>query len=430
MNARLFSSFSIIIATSLAFQSLSSMPIAGQSGNTMPLGAQNKPPMPVVESIKAPSIPITPLNTVPSTAVTPSAPRAAISGSPSTTPTQSTSPAATLPLASPAAIPSPVSTPAPAIVGNAGQLKELEDALSKIEQTKQNLTKLLQELDEKLLDARKKAAEAKTLNTNLLTKQEETQAKADYEKIREASKSVQATQEFVQSDFSKNFNDKIAEFKVLTTKAENILKNINTQKPTPTSPATPPIIPPTTTQSATRQEPQSGVWNSITSSIAAVVGSIKNLFGDNEPPKKKTESVEVTKPIPANPTQRANEASVMVRQMDQYLQSLDATRNTIQQYITTINQNSTYIETLAKQGSETTQLLTSSKKAAVQVVEPTWKKISMRIISKILDGVGYVVSGLYNLIDNTIGKFTRNLIKDVKNKVAANETPKTTPGAA
>jgi hypothetical protein len=431
MKARLINILALAITISAASQQLWAMPMTGQT-------PQAAAPITVTPgAVTAATTPTQPLGTVPAVqsmkpangvaqAITPAplpaAPKAPITTTPQ--PAKPTAPPAIVTAA-------PVASPAPQ--NNAAHFKELEGSLRQIEQTKQSLTTLLKELDDKLLDARKKAAEAKTLNTNLLSKQQESEAKADYEKIRDANKSVQTTQEFVQADFSKNFNDKIAEFRVQTTKAEGILKTINAQKTQPTktlaitSPL--PVAAPAPQAPATAPAP-SGFFNAITSGIASVVSGVTNFFSDHDAPKKKTEPVVENTPIPANPTQRASEATTMVKQMDQHLQALDATRNTIQQYITTISQNSEYIETLAKQGGETSQLLSASKKATIKVVEPGWKNVSMKIVSKILDGIGFVVAGIYKLYDVTIGSFSRNLIKDVKAKIAANEAPKTKPGAA
>ena len=120
----------------------------------------------------------------------------------------------------------------------------------------------------------------------------------------------------------------------------------------------------------------------------------------------------------------------MVQQMDQGLQTIDATRSTIQQYIQTINQSTQYIEGLAKENPDTAKLLAKNKKVPVVVVESKLKQAILLAVGKTLDGIGYVASGFYSLFDNTIGRFTRSLVKDVSAKIAAHDAPKSTPGAA
>ena len=325
---------------------------------------------------------------------------------------------------------------------NPALFKELDTALQGIEQAKRELSKLLQELDEKLLAARKQAAEAKTLTYNLLNKEQEQEAKGDFEKIRTANKEIQTTQQFMQNEFSKNFNDKVTELRVKATQAEAAIKAIKVQKPAETAkPAAPLAMPLPNAQPGITAAPtdttntpavaKSGAFNSMTSGIASMVSGIKNFFGGNDDAKKKTVTAQqAPEPIPTDATQRSREASTMVQQMDQGLQTIDATRSTIQQYIQTINQSTQYIEGLAKENPDTAKLLAKNKKVPVVVVESKLKQAILLVVGKTLDGIGYVASEFYSLFDNTIGRFTRSLVKDVSAKIAAHDAPKSTPGAA
>lgn len=323
------------------------------------------------------------------------------------------------------------------------QLKEVQEALSGMEEAKIALSKLLTDLDAKLLDARKQAAEAKTLSFSLLEKQQESEAKADYEKIRAANKIVQEAQQFAQTEFTKGFNDKIAELRVKSAQADAALKAINTQKAALEASkkiATPqPLQTPPAASGATKEESQKprervvaspGITDSIASGIATVFGSIKGLFGSRDTgAKKKTVINQNLPPAPTDPALRAREATAMVQQMDKNLQSLDATRTTIQQHLATINQSSQYIENLAKQSNEGSSLLKQSKKDAIKPVESVWKKTILRYTGKILDGIGLMASNIYELYDATIGTFMRRLIKDVKRKIATQESLNATAAA-
>jgi hypothetical protein len=325
---------------------------------------------------------------------------------------------------------------------NPALFKELDAALQGIEQAKRELGKLLQDLDGKLLAARKQAAEAKTLTYNLLNKEQEQEAKSDFEKIRNTNREFQATQKFVQNEFSKNFNDKVTELRINATQAEAALKAIKAAKPAEAAkPVVQAITPLPNTQpgnaaaqidatNASAVGP-SGGFDLMTSGIASMISGIKNFFGSNNAAKKKKVAAAQThEPMPTNATERSREASTMVEQMDKGLQAIDATRTTIQQYIQTINKSTQYIEGLAKENPATAQLLTQSKKAPIQVEESQLKQTILLVVGKTFDGISYMTSGVYSLLDNTIGRFTRTLIKDVDAKIAAQETLKSTPGAA
>ncbi len=336
--------------------------------------------------------------------------------------------------------PQTVPAPAPATSTDKARLKEVEAALRELEQTKQTLTALLTELDAKLLEARKQAAEAESLKFSLLDKKDEQSAKADFAKVRAASDSVKETQNYVQTVFTKNFNDKISDLRVKATQADAALKMLNT-KPAATASAMPsagastamptattstPEMPTSTPAKETEQKAMAkkeskGFLDNITSGIASIVKGITGFFGSNDAGKKKTVTTPQPEPIPADPAQRAQQATLMLQQMGQQIQSLDATRGTIHQYIESINQSSQYIESLAKQTPEGTKLLADSKKPIVIKKDPKWKSAILTGISKILDGIGQLGSNLYELFDGTIGSFSRNLVKDVKKKISSGD---------
>lgn len=399
-------------------------------------------------------------------AIPPAALAAQAAPMPSATPVNRAAPAASMPsVAAPTAVtksqpvtgqipvPQPPTTtapvaPTPQASINDAQLKELEDALRGLEETKHSLAKLLSELDTKLLDARKQAAEAKTLSFALLEKQKEAEAKSDFEKIRAASQQVKDTQQFVQNEFTKEFNDKMAAIKVKATQADATLKAINAQKAASAKPASAAAIPtaaPTPTPNApaptltgnsdavrpTRQKVQAahGLMDNLTSGIAKAIQGIRSFFGGEEPIKKKTVNTPA-EPIPTDPAIRAQQATSMIQQMDQGIATLDATRNTIQQYLASINQSSQYIESLAKQTPEGNKILVQSKKKQAITSEPAWKQKVLKTTSLILDGIGYLASNLYELFDATVGSFMRNLVKDVKKKIAMQDSAKVTPAAA
>lgn len=372
---------------------------------------------------------------------------------PSATPVNQAAPAAAMP-SSPAAATlttsQPPTTPVPAATApqpslNDAQLKELEEALRGLEETKHSLAKLLSELDTKLLDARKQAAEAKTLSFGLLEKEKEAEAKGDFEKIRAASQQVKDTQKFVQNEFTKEFNDKMAAIKVKATQADATLKSINAQKAASAKPALPTPAAGAATSNApaptlasnndaarpTRQkvQPATGLMDNLTSGIAKAIQGVRGFFGGEEPVKKKTVN-SPAEPIPADPAIRAQEVTTMIQQMDQGIASLDSTRNTIQQYLASINQSSQYIESLAKQTPEGNNILVQSKKKQAIPSEPAWKQKVLKTTSLILDGIGYLASNLYELFDATVGSFMRNLVKDVKKKIAMQDSAKVTPAAA
>ncbi|MBM3886868.1 hypothetical protein FJ364_02955 [Candidatus Dependentiae bacterium] len=329
--------------------------------------------------------------------------------------------------------------------------KDLETSLQAIEKLKQEFAKLLQELDAKLLDARKQAAEAKTISYNLLNKTQEQEAKNDYEKIRNTEKEIQQTQQFIHNEFSKNFNDKLAELKVKATQAESTIKLIQAAKaahptqPTPTASPTSPL--PTTTagqsanlsqnaQSSTnttqKQTPEAtpaGVVDSVTSGVASIVRQFKNFFmgGTEDDVKKKT--IISTEPIPTNPSQRAQEATMMVQKMEQSLQQIDTSRSSIQQYMQTITQSTQYIDGLANTNLETAKILVNSKKVQTPTIEPKWKQIMLRVVSNTIDAIAIVVTGIYTLLNNTMGNFIRSFIKDVSKKVAEQPTTRQKPAA-
>lgn len=321
------------------------------------------------------------------------------------------------------------------------QMKEVKDALDGIESTKSALAKLLADLDTKLLDARKQAAEAKSLSFSILEKQQESEAKADYAKISAANKSIQDIQQFAQTEFTKEFNEKITELRVKSTQADSALKAINAQKAAitaakqldatknPQMPSTQPAQ--EITKSKNDREKDSaggGIIDSMSSGIASLFSKVTSFFDGSDPAKKKT-VIDKLPPMPTDVTQRANQVTAMVQQMDRNLQALDATRSSIQQYITSINQSSQYIETLAKQSEEGSRLLEQSKNNSTKAGQSLWKKTILSLTSKILDGIGYMASGIYDFFDATIGTFTRKLIKDVKRKIATQESTKNTATA-
>lgn len=346
-------------------------------------------------------------------------------------------PVAAVPVVPVAAVPIAPVASAPA---HQEQLKAVAAALHDLEQAKQELTKLLTELDAKLLEARTQAAQATSLRFDLLNKQNEVEAKADFAKIHAANETVKATQQYVQSDFTPNFNKKLTELQVKATQADTTLKVMNTKPvtvpiaampPAPTMPAAPvasipmpiagqPIQP---AQPVTAPAPH-GFMNSITSGIASTITSIKGLFGfkhADDTAKKKTVMTLPPEAIPADPAQRAQAATVMVQQMTQQMQTLDATRNTIQQSIASLNQTSQYLETAAKQTPEGTKLFAESKKSHVEKKDPQWKQVTLSVTGKILDGASAVVSNLYGLFDATVGSFFRTFVKDVEKKVASSD---------
>lgn len=323
---------------------------------------------------------------------------------------------------------------------SAAQIKEIKEALEGIESAKSALSKLLADLDTKLLDARKQAAEAKSLSFSILEKPQESEAKKDYAKISSANKSVQEVQQFAQTEFTKEFNEKIAELKVKSAQADGALKAINAQKAAitaakqlaatkmPQIPQTEPL------QDATKlinekEEASSGVIDSMSSGIASAFGKIKSFFDGSDTTKKKTVISHNLPPMPSDPIQRSSQVSAMIQEMDKNLQALDATRSTIQQYIASINQSSQYIETLAKQSEEGSSLLKQTKNNNAKSAQSDWKKTTLYYTSKVLDGIGYIASGIYDFFDATVGTFTRKLIKDVKRKIATQETSKSSAAA-
>ncbi len=446
MNTRLIKLF---IPTIVTMQLITGLLIAMPSATDTPLPQEGMPIQAAPVTQQQPAAPSWPPPAVESQqsmpAAQPLAPQAAAQQQTNPLMPQASAPAMpvaaaaqALPLAQPQQVAQIAATPQV----NPALFKELDTALQGIEQAKRELGKLLQELDEKLLAARKQAAEAKTLTYNLLNKEQEQEAKGDFEKIRNTNKEIQTTQQFVQNEFSKNFNDKVTELRVKATQAEAALKAIKAQKPAEAAkPPAPPAMPLPNTQpgvtaaaTATTNTPavaQSGAFDSMTSGIASMVSGIKNFFGGNDDAKKKTVTAQqAPEPIPTDATQRSREASTMVQQMDQGLQTIDATRSTIQQYIQTINQSTQYIEGLAKENPDTAKLLAKNKKVPVVVVESKLKQAILLVVGKTLDGIGYVASEFYSLFDNTIGRFTRSLVKDVSAKIAAHDASKSTPGAA
>lgn len=352
----------------------------------------------------------------------------------------------TIPVAMPATKPPTPPAASPATVTttsqNSSQHLELDSILKQIEITRRELTQLLADLDNKLLDARKKSAEAKMLSTNLLNQGQEETAKNNFDSIKLTSNLVQTTQDFVQKEFSKKFNDKVAEFKVLTNKAENLLTIINAQTPpAATSLPTTPALATAALPSPSPQAPQAtstvkkenrSFFDSITSGVASTITWVKRLFSDDESFKKKSNNSVSTsatnnQATPSSPVAMARDATQLIQTIDSNLAALDLTRNNITQYYSSINQSMEKIETLAKKNTASLKLFEESKKIEEKKQSPFWKIITIKIISKVLDGIEYLASLAYKLFDATIGKFSRMLVKDVNAKIAAEENNSTPP---
>lgn len=423
MKSHLLKILTLSVSIFSSFTRLAAMPVAGESEQAV--ASQAIAPMPIAASTPTTAPDVQPVATT-------------------ATPMPIAAPDIQPVAATQSSIPPTAATPATPAATQA-QLKEVEDALRDLEQTKQTLATLLTELDAKLLEARKQAAEAKTLSFSLLEKQQEQEAKDDFVKIRQANESIKETQKYVQETFTPNFNQKISDLRVKATQADAALKALDTAaaattatQPTPPQPAVASPAQPLTSTPAkeptppttVRKQESKGLLDSFTSGIASVIKGIKNIFGGDDTAKKKTVITKPSEQIPADASQRGREAVAMVQQMDQQLQSLDATRGTIQQYLTAINQGTQYIESIAKQTPEGTKLLAKSKKPLVVKKDPKWKSVVLSFTGKILDGIGQLGSNLYELFDATIGSFARNFVKDIKKKISSDAPTKTTPGAA
>ena len=303
-----------------------------------------------------------------------------------------------------------------------------------MEQEKQDLTKLLQDLDEKLLEARKQAAEAKTVSYALLDKMQETDAQSDFEKIRAANTLVKATQDFVLNEFNKNFNEKISQLRIRANDAETAIKELHAAKNT--TPAIPQVNTNTTASTnpaAIDQKSKTiGTLDSVTSGIAYAVNGIKNFFGDgDEDIKKKTiHAVQSNEPIPTNQADLERQSTAMIAQIDQDLHSIDALRNTIEENLTTMKKSTTYIEDLAKTHTDSAVILAKIQKRNATLNKARWKRVTLHMVSKTLDGIGYIATGVYSLFDATLGSFTRKIIKDVSAKIKNTASSKATSAGA
>ena len=100
-------------------------------------------------------------------------------------------------------------------------LSEVKKTMEEINTLKDDLKNKLKELDAKLYEARKAAVEGKKVSFEILQQDGQRSARDTFDKVKEKLTTIKNTQTFVQSAFTRDFNQKIADFNSLITKLQS-----------------------------------------------------------------------------------------------------------------------------------------------------------------------------------------------------------------
>ncbi len=416
--------------------------------------APKAPALPNMPSApKSPAAPTAP--TMPTAPTIPSAPKAP--AAPDAPVVQATAPTTTIPTAAPAALRA-AKRKERAQVTYKKELEQITESMNEINTHKDELKKLLRELDEKLHDARNKAAEAKKASFGLLQKETEKEAQDELTKVKGLLKTIEDLQKNVQGDFSKKFNDKKSAIKVQISVIEGLLKNLEAKGA---------HLQEQVTQAQAKQEakkPQAMVpaVKTMTSKVIntmsdATAWSIKKLRQAKDwlmkpPANGKKKKVNVATPAPAvskapaappvppiagvtpapTPTPGVTATSTLATEMKNQLSQLNNALQILDQ------EHIKFIESYgaAKQGIKgikqkiakftfVTKHLKQEEGKSI-FAQFSWKQIIVHIFSKAIDLTVIIVKTTKNILVGTYQKFISPLVKkftmQVKEKLKKDES--------
>ncbi len=321
----------------------------------------------------------------------------------------STAPAISQPLPSqPAAMTMPATQSAPIAMPTgapSNPSSDLTNTFQSLEQIKKDLGTLIKNLDEKLLEARKQTAEAKSLSKTILQAQE-SEARSILEKVQALRAGIDTTQRYAQGEFAENFNKKYGEFEAIKMQVEAILQKTSTANPvTPIPTATQGAAPsaPVTVTANSISRKANWLIDSITSIIATVFSSIKKVFA--------------TARTGGNTNQTAPTTVVIGQQTQTTQISNQSAHTTGAAHAFPTQQTPTIPSTLQNVAAPS-----QHNEAPLDIVNGGWKRPILLLMGKILDGVAYMGKSIYAIFDSFFGSFVRKFIKDVQRKIASQET--------
>lgn len=414
---------------------LSPMPMADVPGVT--------PTQPAPAALST-ELPVTPLPTT--TVAQPSVPPAP--QQPATLPTLPVAQPAPLPMLPIQQIPAPTTPVATQVTPQAQNsqassqdqiVAEMKRTIETITQTKKEIKTSLNELDDKLLEARKIASEGKNMSLSLLQHNDPAAAQAEFTKVQDKLKSLKDTESFVSGSFTQDFNKKISNFNVAVSRLQAFSQTLRTLVPAHTE-----------TQVATMQQQPSPapeitikpdrsffgmLTDMLSSMIAHVISGLKKIKDWIKPNHQSDESQKKT----LNTMQQTQTAQLPTNNVLITQDTIKETINLFDAILKSLeNQQLLFLaqfQTLKQLETSTTAELKKNNiivnfdeyYTAESVTFKKFTAITHTIFTSVFHAFIWMVSNTLDLAKQAyseyIHPFFNNLSKDVKNKVKDLEHP-------
>lgn len=307
----------------------------------------------------------------------------------------------------------------------------MKNSIETISSIKKEIKASLNELDDKLLEAKKIASEGKNMSMALLQQSDPAIAQAEFSNVQRKLSSLKETESLVTGPFTQNFNQKISSFNSAVSKLQAFAQTLRTLVPQPEVQATAMATQAATTPEITIKPDRSFftmLTDMLSSIIAHVISGLKKIKDLIQPNHQTDDSQKKTLNTMAQ-TQTTVISPEIVKEainlFDAIIQSLEIQQLSFVAQLQTLKQIETSVSLELKKSKIIINFDEFNLSDSV-----TFKKFTTivhTIFASVFHAFIWIVSNIIDLAKQAYSEHIRPLLthitKDVKNKVKDLEHP-------